>query len=380
MLNRSQIYALLMLRARGDNIFGALPRDIVRYIGDRDGVTVPILTTQQIYTLLMLRKREGNFFSHMPKDIIQYRLSVFTHNPSLEILKLLHHIAYGDLVEAKHMLDAHPRLVLGAGNVITPSGLEVMRTTPLECALGAGDPEMAEMIAPFFEQFENGIKEQEEQYARYRPHIENILKQPGYDFNPLLDLIIQSSPEDITAALQHKLSAESPLYKAFQKFRAHFTPGKMTVGMHFNYQDLLNAFGAFDQKWAKLCDENNFEKNILFCRQVIGFIQRNLPAVDRQVFAQGLFEVAAEKTKSQRSFKFKGNQGDFPVTAGDVSCTGLGFDYCALAMPITGVVLPCALDGYSAWKMYVEQKKLQTCSTYAATARREVVSVCNLLK
>ena len=244
-----------------------------------------MLTRSQIRALLLLRRHGGNIFAVLPRDLMGY-IAGLDNGSDSEIARLLHHIAYGDLQAAKHMLDANARLIMEAGHVETPSGLKVMHTTPLECALGAGDPEMVEMIAPFFEQFEDGVKEREEQYARYRPHIERMLNQPGYNFKSLLDLIIQSSPEDITAALQHKLSAESNLHKAFQKFRADFTPGKMKVGLHFNYQDLLNAFAAFDQGWDKLYEGDNYDKNILFCRQVIGFVQRSLPAVDRQVFAQ----------------------------------------------------------------------------------------------
>ena len=195
-----------------------------------------MLNRSQILTMIAIRNREGSVFNpkgkayKLPANIIE-KISVIGFDPNSDAATLLHHIAYGDLVAAKTMLDANPRLALEAGHVETPSGLKVMHTTPLQCALGAGDPEMAEMIAPFFEQFAGGVKEREEQYIRYRSHIESMLNQPGYDFKPLLDLIIQSSPEDITAALQHTLNPESNLYKGFKKFRADFTPGKMTVGM-----------------------------------------------------------------------------------------------------------------------------------------------------
>jgi hypothetical protein len=68
-----------------------------------------------------------------------------------DIAKLLHDIAYGDLLSAKALQEVNPRLFLQASHVETLSGLKNMHTTPLECALGAGDSEMAKMIAPYFD-------------------------------------------------------------------------------------------------------------------------------------------------------------------------------------------------------------------------------------
>jgi len=61
---------------------------------------------------------------------------------------------------------------------------------------------------------------------------------------------------------------------------------------------------------------------------VIGFIQRNLPAIDRMAYAQGLHEVVEMKAENQRSFKFAYNKVNFPVTAtGYPVHSGLGFSY-----------------------------------------------------
>jgi len=70
------------------------------------------------------------------------------------------------------MLDANPKLIVSSSNTVTPSGLIVRCVTPYECALGAGDPEMAGMIAKYFDQFTNGSEEKEKQDAKYRPHLE----------------------------------------------------------------------------------------------------------------------------------------------------------------------------------------------------------------
>ena len=102
--------------------------------------------------------------------------------------------------------------------------------------------------------------------------------------------------------------------------------------MHFNYHHLLRAFEVYEQKYDDLYNRsnNNYDKLRLFSRQIIGFIQRSLPAIDRMVFAQSLYEVAKEKAKIQRSFHFTSDTIDFPATTNDHSSrSGLGFEYFA---------------------------------------------------
>jgi len=138
-----------------------------------------MLNREQLITLFGLCKRNGNPINRWPKDIRQLFATKgsATFDPQSDIGKLLHHIAYGNLAAAEVMLKADPRLVLQAGHTVTPSGLKVLHTTPLECALGAGDPKMAKMIAPYFDskKINGGAEVREKQYARYRQHIEDML-------------------------------------------------------------------------------------------------------------------------------------------------------------------------------------------------------------
>jgi hypothetical protein len=54
---------------------------------------------------------------------------------------------------------------------------------------------------------------------------------------------------------------------------------------------------------------------------------RNLPARDRQIFAQSLYNVVNGE-KPSRSCEFKNDKGHyFPVASGDDSLSGLGFDF-----------------------------------------------------
>jgi hypothetical protein len=178
-----------------------------------------------------------------PNDIRQFivKTTSATFEPQSDIAKLLRHIAYGNLAAAKAMLKADPRLVLQAGHTETPSGLMVLHTTPLECALGAGDPEMAMMIAKYFDSriIVGGATVREEQFARYHQHIEEMFnpeKNPPYNFTLLIETLMAAQPEDVMAALNCDMSRECVLRVVLEQFRKDFTPGTITRGMHFNCQ------------------------------------------------------------------------------------------------------------------------------------------------
>ena len=73
-----------------------------------------MLNRSQLYTLLLLRKHNGNLFSSMPRDVISI-IGSYSKTRRVSSM-LLHYIAYGDLGLAKFMLKVNPRLVLQAGN------------------------------------------------------------------------------------------------------------------------------------------------------------------------------------------------------------------------------------------------------------------------
>jgi hypothetical protein len=195
-----------------------------------------MLNRSQLITLFGLSKREKNTFYRWSRDMRQYIANIDSANFDLksDIAMLLHHIAYGNLVAAKAMLETNPRLVLQAGHVETPSGLKVMHTTPFECALGAGDPEMAKMIETYFDSKEmtGGAEVKEKQYACYRQHIENMLnpeKNPPYDFTLLIETLMAATAEDVEAALNLDMTHDSVLRDVLAQFRKDFTPDSINV-------------------------------------------------------------------------------------------------------------------------------------------------------
>jgi hypothetical protein len=179
------------------------------------------------------------------------------------------------------------------------------------------------------------------------------------------------------------MSHESLLRDALCKFRDDVRPKEMTEpGMHYNYQRLIYAFNLLDREWKNLKNGDNDDKCDLVWRQVFGYLQRGLPAVDRFAFAQDLYDLVEHHAPLMRNTDFKYGDGSFPDTPkDDADFTGLGFDNgiyergrCASSLCVGGL----AARGHCITKRYVEQK-FQTCRTYAATHNKES-SVCNLLK
>lgn len=257
-----------------------------------------MLSRDQIETLLLIRKREGTILynTRTPKPIINL-ISNIGDVPNSDIATLLHHVAFGELEQVKGMLEKNPRLLLEAGNVEDPAGNTIVRVTPYECALGAGDDEMAGMMDEYFKKFEGGDKARLKQYARFKTGIEQMLDEKNaFDFGPLLQIIIESKNEDVTAALNLDFNHHSPLQHVLEDFRKHFLPREIHRGMHFNYATLLKAFEVYDKAFDTLIKAGrSYDKCDLFWRQVIGYIQRGLPACDRQAFAQGIFYINEKK-------------------------------------------------------------------------------------
>ncbi|CEK09165.1 hypothetical protein [Legionella hackeliae] len=284
-----------------------------------------MLTDSQINTLLILRNREGNIFSQLPDEIL-YHIYKTKDVPNSTIARLVQAVAYGNLDVVKTMLNTDPRLLLQASHVSLPSGDMVSKVTPYECALGAGDDEMAKIISSYFAKIKGGEKEQAHQYAKYKSSIDNMPHQQVYDFKSLFEIINNSSHEDIAAALNKDFEYQSVLNDALAEFRETFQPRWIKKGMHFNYVNMLKVLEIFDLESLKAGLYFKDDKYRLGWQQVCGFVMRGLPACDRQVLAQGLIDVALSKKPVIRSFKCQFGGGEIPVVS-DNSHTGLGFDY-----------------------------------------------------
>ncbi|KTD63446.1 hypothetical protein [Legionella shakespearei] len=291
-----------------------------------------MLSREEVYTMILLRNRNNNIFSKLPIEII-LEISDFGQNPNSDIANALHHAAYArqeDVTALLAMLDKNPSLLLQAGNVVTPGGDEWKRVTIYEFLLGAGDYELAKQVQEYFSKIEQGEQRRIAQYERYKPHIEGMLTQKPYDLRPLIELVKQASAEDVTALLNKDMTRKSALCDALIQFRKDWAPRTLTKPcLHYNYASLQHAFELFDHEWVNLyqASGDNCDKIRLVWRQLIGFEMRRLPGIDRCVIAQGMYYVVNEERAVARSYKFKSSDGDFPVVASDDSIVGLGGDF-----------------------------------------------------
>lgn len=288
-----------------------------------------MLTHSPVYTLLLLRQRGSNVFGKLPVEIIREISNVGQALSGVETA--LHHAASAkkeDVEALTVMLDANPGLVRDVGNVITPGGLDVRHVTLYEFALGAGDPELAELIGSYFSKIPHGETEKAKQYQAYKPCIEGMLTQTSYDLSGLIQIIKESSAADVAAELNHDTTHQSKLRAALIQFRKDHALGVLVQPrMHYNYPTLIQAFEKLDQEWDNLENGDNYDKCDLVWRQVIGYLQRGLPAIDRFAFAQGLYDLVENKQPSKRTNRYQYAEGSFPDTPRAEELSGLGFDF-----------------------------------------------------
>lgn len=287
-----------------------------------------MLSHSQMKAVHALNRDRTSFFSQLPRDVVGLIGLCYDPNPKSEIA-----IALGLAADARKepvttllaMLAKNPQLLLQAGDVITPGGHKVERITIYEYCLGAGDPELAKEVQARFDRIPHGEDERIRQYEPYRPYIDGIMTQEPYDLTPLLDMIKHASAPDVTALLNKDMTHKSALRDAMAQFRQAHAPKVLTGPcMHYNYRSLQHAFELLDREWDNLyrASGNNYDMIRLVWRQLIGFEMRRLPGVDRCRVAQGLGYDNWERT-----YKYKNDAGEMPVTVSDDSVDGLGGDF-----------------------------------------------------
>ncbi|HEX4045888.1 MAG TPA: hypothetical protein VHZ76_09515 [Gammaproteobacteria bacterium] len=332
-----------------------------------------MLTREQIYAMLMLRNYKGNIFFGLPNGLIRH-ISDFGQNPNNNVNSALGHAASRievNIVTLVEMVKEHPELLLQAGNVVNRGGIPATRKTLYEFFLGEGDPTSAKRIEFGFAKILNGENERIRQYERYKLHIEALAKQieskrPSFDLKPLIDLIKKSSPADITAALNKDMKHESLLHDMLIVFRDAIKPKRKIIGMHYeHYTTLQQAFDLLHDEWKELSSNyTNYNKCDLVWRQIIGYLQRSLPAVDQCAFARAF-------TDEECTLNFKYSAGAFPdISSDDAELSGVGFDEAIFGVGAGGLAAGTGGEDAAArvargWKTHVE-KKIQACRTYVA--------------
>lgn len=237
-------------------------------------------------------------------------------------IQLVQFIVYGDLKKAEDLLKANPTLLrtLHTEKVtVKDYSRRKVKQTAFQAALCAMDDELCEMLANYLTK-----EEMDSQYQAIFPtgHEAYYQAQTAFDFAQIVDAISNSNPADVEKALSLELPNTTPLWVALEQFRADFTK-RSNQEVVFNPQHLIKAFELYDKKY------NSWTSNQqdLFWRQVVGYVQRFLPANIAMDFAQGLYDRVENKVKSKRSFNFTYGGGSiFPLSL-DSSLAGLGYNF-----------------------------------------------------
>lgn len=230
-------------------------------------------------------------------------------------------VVQADLNQTEVLIKARSLLLLSVkGKAIDYSGRTIKDLTPFQAALCAWDDEMCAVLKQYMSD-EEIIRQYKEMFPQ--GHEKSYEAQTPFDFSTLVDVITQSNDVDVQAQLNRQQN-DSLLCKTFNQFRDDFTL-RSQQEIVFNPKHLLKAFEIYNENF----EHWDWGRRDLFWRQVIGYVQRFLPANLAQDVAQGLYYRVEEKEKSRRSFNFRfGGGAIFPLSF--YSFSGLGFE-CGVA-------------------------------------------------
>src|SRR3990167_10234422 len=247
----------------------------------------------------------------------------FFKKSSPQAIELVQAIVYGDLRKSEALLQAaqaNPSLLetllTEKVTVIDYSRRKVKQKTAFQAALCAIDDELCAMLAKYMPK-----EEMVRQYQEIFPegHETYSQKQTPFDFSQIVATISQSGDADVQKALSLELPNTTLLWRNLEQFRADITSRSSQEAV-FNPQHLLKAFELYDSQFNRW----SWNQRDLFWRQVIGFVQRFLPANSAMDCAQGLYNRVEAKEKSKRSFNFTFGCGAIFPPSFD-SFSGLGY-------------------------------------------------------
>lgn len=254
----------------------------------------------------------------------------------------LRYVLFGNQAMVKKLVEADPSLLLDKNTspVTDISGKPVLGQTLLQAAFASGDIannpgeiNMVEMLQGYFTELSDGPKKIEEQLIEFFTRILKkekisseiieklfqtgppvitlhtklieVQKEKAEQFknefiSPLIDAMIRATNEEIQEMLTNKQMAP-PLGQAFHNFRKEIERLSFEDEA-FNPYYLLEAFTLYTERFN---NPQFFPRNLLFCVQGIGFIQRFLPACYQQAFAQGICYIVEEKEPLNRDYKLR---------------------------------------------------------------------------
>ncbi|KGP63343.1 hypothetical protein EP47_10810 [Legionella norrlandica] len=231
------------------------------------------------------------------------------------VTELNTHVLLGNEKKALAMIASCPERLCARGTAVDYSGRTFKNVTPFQAALLSHDVTLWKKMEPYFDALPDGQAEKANQFKELFP--EGLPKQESYDFSTLIQIITKSSNAETRASLDKPLDITTPLGLGIDAFRKKFTKLAMEETF-FNPMHLIKAFKVYDQQYSQWNDN----QCRLFLCQVIGYVQRFLPACYAQAVCQGLYLVAGENQPLRRSLIYNNSLLFYPLSYE----SGLGFD------------------------------------------------------
>lgn len=234
-------------------------------------------------------------------------------------------------------------LLSNTGTAIDYSDRTITGMTLLQAAAAAGDIEMCQMLKSYMDanEFNNQLAEL---FPEGIEAYEAKQQQDAFNFDAILATIAAANTTDLDAALS-KQNNGSALCRELDVFRDQFKQVAQTEKI-FNPYHLLRACEAYSTLWDQ-CErdgsDRDYQKRDLFWRQIIGYVQRFVPACYAQAFVQGLWDLVKvggyqgsdwRPKALERNLKFKYDPGSYFSADSSSSrsvCPGLGFDFAIYA-------------------------------------------------
>jgi hypothetical protein len=261
---------------------------------------------------------------------------------------LLTAVVSGNEDLARKIVKFHPELLRDASASATDlSGKEIKNLTPLQAAICAGDIDMVQMIKEvLLQKLHRGIKLSFVPTLEIQRQLTTIYPE-GIDANETAQMstaqafktsTLVTILNTINAATDLQVAFEldtpgqhtdSPLNASLHNFRAQFA-ATANQEQIFNPFYLLKAFEFYDEQFDNFNGNANeqWNRRFIFWCQIIGYIQRHLPACYLQAFAQGIYYINENDEKLKRDFEFKFDKGfHMRAIAGDLN--KLGYKYAA---------------------------------------------------
>jgi hypothetical protein len=211
---------------------------------------------------------------------------------------LLTHVLRGEEKHARAMIEANPRLLLIKIEAKDYSG-RAIEGTAFQAALGAEDERMWKMMSFYFD-----LLEGKDTIKSAKDCMKNQLTaQFPYGIEETSANHLQRFYNALAKAINED---DDNGDEAIERFRQKITKGNViTSGKHFNMQHLIAAYKAcIDNFINEFNDFGTSPNRDKFCQEVIGYVQRQIPANFAQANCSEMTKFLYKPAELQRTLSF----------------------------------------------------------------------------